>query len=116
MYYTCSSSSSSSGSGSNSANNMRRPEGGRRSRERRFVDEAHALTYKSNRGEGYAEEGHVPKRKKRNKELEIVFDPESHRCVEGGIGGGGGGGGGGERRGREPYDERGWERGDVGLF
>jgi hypothetical protein len=42
----------------------------------RFVDSL-AVAYKSHADNGT----HVSKRKQRNKDVEIVFDPDSHRCV-----------------------------------
>ena len=47
---------------------------------KRFVD-AHAVRYKSPR-DALQRERHVAKRKQRNRDLEIVFNPESHKYVK----------------------------------
>lgn len=46
---------------------------------KRFVDPL-AVQYRSS-GDAVQRERHVSKRKQRNRDLEIVFDPESHRYV-----------------------------------
>lgn len=46
---------------------------------KRFVDTL-AVRYKSS-GDALQRERHVAKRKQRNKDLEIIFDPESHKYV-----------------------------------